>query len=57
MSLCLSPNTMIDKSTKIKMGHKVLAVDYRGFADSTELEDITETSVVEDAAAALRYLR
>ena len=41
----------------LKMGHKVLAVDYRGFADSTELEDITETSVVEDAAAALRYLR
>ena len=22
MYLCLSPNTMIDKSTKIKMGHK-----------------------------------
>jgi len=39
------------------MGHQVLAIDYRGFADSTDLEDITETTVVEDAAASLRYLR
>ena len=41
----------------LEMGHSVLAIDYRGFADSTDLEDITETTVVEDAATSLRYLR
>ena len=41
----------------LEMGHPILAIDYRGFADSTDLEDITETTVVEDAATSLRYLR
>ena len=41
----------------LEMGHSVLAIDYRGFADSTDLKDITETTVVEDAATSLRYLR
>ena len=41
----------------LEMGHSVLAIDYRGFADSTDLEDITETTVVEDAATSLQYLR
>jgi len=41
----------------LEMGHSVLAIDYRGFADSTDLEDITEKTVVEDAATSLRYLR
>ena len=41
----------------LDMGHSVLAIDYRGFADSTDLEDITEKTVVEDAATSLRYLR
>ena len=41
----------------LEAGHAVLAIDYRGFADSTDLADITETSVVEDAARALAYLR
>ena len=41
----------------LEMGHSVLTIDYRGFADSTELKDITETTVVEDAATSLRYLR
>jgi len=39
------------------MGHSVLAIDYRGFADSTDLKDITETTVVDDAATSLCYLR
>lgn len=38
-------------------GYPVLAIDYRGFADSTEIEDIRESTVVEDAARALRYVR
>lgn len=38
-------------------GFSVLAIDYRGFGDSTEVSDIRETTVVEDAHRALRYLR
>ena len=38
-------------------GHRVLAFDYRGFADSTDIDKITETTVVEDAATSLKYLR
>ena len=38
-------------------GHQVLALDYRGFADSTDIDKITETTVVEDAATSLKYLR
>merc|ERR1719369_321174 len=38
-------------------GYPVLAVDYRGFGDSTEIEDIHEETVVEDAARAFQYLR
>jgi len=41
----------------LETGYPVLAVDYRGFADSTEIEDIHETTVVEDAAVSLDYLR
>lgn len=44
-------------SVLLKAGHPVLAIDYRGFGDSTELEAITETTTVEDAARALDYLR
>jgi len=38
-------------------GFPVLAIDYRGFGDSTEVSDIRETTVVEDAHRALGYLR
>jgi len=38
-------------------GYPVLAIDYRGFADSTEMKNIHEMTVVEDAARALRYIR
>jgi len=38
-------------------GYPVLAIDYRGFADSTDIKDIHETTTVEDAARALRYIR
>jgi len=37
-------------------GFPVLAIDYRGFGDSTEVTDIREKTVVEDAHRALRYL-
>ena len=38
------------------MGYKVLAIDYRGFADSTPLE-VTESSLLEDALCSLAWLR
>ena len=41
----------------LKAGYQVLAIDYRGFADSTEIRDITETTVVEDSRVALQYVR
>ena len=34
----------------------MLAIDYRGFADSSDT-DVTETTLVEDAATALTYAR
>ena len=37
-------------------GHQVLALDYRGFGDSSAA-DVTESSMVEDAARALHYTR
>lgn len=40
----------------LSQGFTVLAIDYRGFGDSSRLE-MTETSVVEDSRAALRWLR
>ena len=41
----------------LKAGYSILAFDYRGFADSTEITDITETTVVHDSHIALHYVR
>ena len=41
----------------LKAGYSILAFDYRGFADSTEITDITETTVVHDSNIALHYVR
>ena len=41
----------------LKAGYSILAFDYRGFADSTEITDITETTVVHDSRIALNYVR
>ena len=41
----------------LKGGYSILAFDYRGFADSTEITDITETTVVHDSNIALQYVR
>ena len=38
------------------LGYKVLAIDYRGFADSSPLE-VTESSLLEDALGSLAWLR
>lgn len=39
-----------------RLGHHVLAIDYRGYADSTDI-DPSESGVVRDALMAYRYLR
>ena len=41
----------------LKAGCSVLAFDYRGFADSTGISDINETTLVHDATIALQYVR
>ena len=41
----------------LKAGCSVLAFDYRGFADSTDITDINETTLVHDATVALQYVR
>ena len=41
----------------LKAGYGILAFDYRGFADSTEIKDITETTVVHDSNIALQFVR
>lgn len=41
----------------LEAGYPVLAVDYRGFADSSQIDDIREQTVVEDATAAFSYVR
>ena len=41
----------------LKAGCSVLAFDYRGFADSTDINDINETTLVYDATVALEYVR
>ena len=38
-------------------GYKVLAVDYRGFGDSSADTVVTEDTVVEDARAAIAWMR
>lgn len=40
----------------LAQGFTILAIDYRGFGDSSRLE-MTETSVVEDSRAAIRWMR
>ena len=40
----------------LKAGYSILAFDYRGFADSTEITDITETTVAHDSIIALQYI-
>jgi len=46
-----------DKITALgNIGYSVLAIDYRGFGDSTQVE-VTESTQVKDAMAALRYLK
>ena len=46
---CISPQYL-------GLGYKVLAIDYRGFADSSPLE-VTESSLLEDALGSLAWLR
>ena len=41
----------------LKAGCSILAFDYRGFADSTDINDINETTLVYDATVALQYVR
>ena len=41
----------------LKAGCSILAFDYRGFADSTDIYDINETTLVYDATVALQYVR
>ena len=38
-------------------GYKVLALDYRGFGDSSTDNAVTEDTVVEDARAAIAWMR
>lgn len=38
------------------LGYRVLTIDYRGFADSSHIDDITEASTVDDSIAALDWL-
>ena len=40
----------------LDLGYKVLAIDYRGFADSTPV-DVTETTLLEDSLFALAWLK
>ena len=40
----------------LELGYRVLAIDYRGFGDSDKV-DTTEDTVVEDARAAMEWLR
>ena len=37
-------------------GYFILAIDYRGYGDSSHISQITETSMVEDATSALNWL-
>ena len=38
-------------------GFYVLAIDYRGYGDSSRIKQITETSLVQDALSSLRWLQ
>ena len=40
----------------LDLGYRVLAIDYRGFADSTPI-DVTETTLLEDSLFALAWLK
>ena len=40
----------------LDLGYRVLAIDYRGFADSTPV-DVTETTLLEDSLFALAWLK
>merc|ERR1719244_2144420 len=40
----------------LNLGYTVLAVDYRGWADSSRDLEVTETSMVEDGTSALKFL-
>ena len=40
----------------LALGYYVLAVDYRGYGDSTVISPVTEASCVTDARAALAWL-
>ena len=40
----------------IKLGYYVLAIDYRGFGDSSPVK-LSETTAVEDARAALSWIQ
>ena len=39
------------------MGYKVLAIDYRGFADSSQPPELSEGSLLEDALTSVSWLR
>ena len=41
----------------LKAGCSMLAFDYRGFADSTDIADINENTLVHDSTIALQYVR
>ena len=41
----------------LKAGCSILAFDYRGFADSTDINDINENTLVHDSTIALQYVR
>ena len=41
----------------LKAGYPVLAVDYRGFGDSSRIPGVHEETVLGDARAVLRYVR
>ena len=38
------------------MGYRVLAIDYRGFADSSSV-DVTETTLLEDALVSVAWIK
>ena len=46
-----------DSSSFSGLGYKVLAIDYRGFADSSHPPELSEASLLEDALTSVTWLR